>query len=102
MSVLVVLFSAVLFFVLTPGVFVRFPKNSDKFTVAGVHAVIFALIFGLTHKFVWRLGAKLRLEGFTKGVYPTSKLSPPQQKPKQNPNQKPNQNPNQKPKQNPK
>jgi len=64
MSLLVILFSAVLFFVLTPGVFLRFPKNGDKYTVAGVHAVVFALIFGLTYKFVWRLGAKLRLEGF--------------------------------------
>jgi hypothetical protein len=94
MSVLVVLFSAVLFFVLTPGVFVRFPKNSDKFTVAGVHAVIFALIFGLTHKFVWRLGANLRLEGFTEGVNST-RTKPSSQKPKpktqaKNPIQKPN------------
>jgi len=64
MSLLVILFSAVLFFVLTPGIVLRLPKNGDKFTVAGVHAVVFALIFGLTHKFVWRLGSKLRLEGF--------------------------------------
>lgn len=64
MSLLVILYSAILFFVLSPGVFLRFPKNGDKFTVAGVHALVFALIFGLTHKFVWRLGSKLRLEGF--------------------------------------
>jgi hypothetical protein len=63
MSLLVVIFSALLFFVLTPGVIVRLPKNGGKFTVAGVHALIFALIFWLTHKFVWKLGAKLRLEG---------------------------------------
>jgi len=64
MSLLVILFSALLFFVLTPGVLLRLPKNGDKFTVAGVHAVVFALVFGLTHKLVWRLGAKLHLEGF--------------------------------------
>jgi lipopolysaccharide export LptBFGC system permease protein LptF len=64
MSLLVVLFSALLFFVLSPGVVVRLPRNGGKFTVAGVHAVIFALIFWLTHKFVGKLGAKLRLEGF--------------------------------------
>ena len=64
MSLLVILYSAILFFVLSPGVFLRFPKNGDKFTVAGVHSLVFALIFGLTHKFIWRLGSKLRLEGF--------------------------------------
>ena len=63
MSLLVILFSALLFFVLTPGVLLRLPKNGDKFTVAGVHAVVFALVFGLTHKLVWRLGTRLRLEG---------------------------------------
>ena len=52
MSLLVILFSALLFFVLTPGVLLRLPKNGDKFTVAGVHAVVFALVFGLTHKLV--------------------------------------------------
>lgn len=63
MSLLVILFSALLFFVLTPGVLLRLPKNGDKFTVAGVHAVVFALVFGLTHKLVWKLGTRLRLEG---------------------------------------
>ena len=72
MSLLVILFSAILFFILTPGILVRLPKNGDKFTVAGIHAVIFALIFGLTHKFVWRLGSRLRMEGM-EAKQPTKK-----------------------------
>jgi hypothetical protein len=63
MSLFVILFSALLFFVLTPGVFIRIPQNGSKYTVAAVHAAVFALIFGLSHKFIWRLGARLKLEG---------------------------------------
>jgi hypothetical protein len=61
MSLLVSLYAAVLFFLLTPAILLRLPKNGNKFTVAGVHALVFALIFHFTHKLVWRLGA--RLEG---------------------------------------
>jgi len=68
MSVLVIFYTALLFFILSPGVFLRIPKNGDKFTVAGVHAIVFGLIYGLTHKFVWKLGTRLRLEGFTEGA----------------------------------
>jgi len=89
MSLLVILFSAVLFFVLTPGILLRLPKNGDKFTVAGVHAIVFALVYGLTHKFVWRLGAKLKLEGLDtmNGASSSSSTSSPQtNKPKINMN----------------
>jgi hypothetical protein len=41
--------------VLTPAVLVRLPPKGGKFTVAAVHAVVFALIFHFTHKFVWQL-----------------------------------------------
>lgn len=66
MSVLVSLYAAVLFFLLTPAILLRLPKNGNKFTVAGVHALVFALIFHFTHKLVWRFG--VRLEGMTEGV----------------------------------
>ena len=61
MSLLVSLYAAVLFFLLTPAILLRLPANGSKFVVAAVHALVFALIFHFTHKIVWRLGA--RLEG---------------------------------------
>lgn len=63
MSLVVSLYAALLFFILTPGILLSLPKNGTKFVVAGVHALVFALVFHFTHKLVWRLGA--RLEGFS-------------------------------------
>ena len=51
----VTFYAAILFFVLTPAVLVRLPPKGGKFTVAAVHAVVFALFFHFTHKFVWQL-----------------------------------------------
>ena len=48
------LFVAILFVLLTPGVVVRLPPRGSKLTVAIVHGVIFAIVFHLTHKMVWR------------------------------------------------
>lgn len=46
------LFIAILFFVLTPGVLLRLPPGGSKYTVAAVHAVVFALVYHFTHKAV--------------------------------------------------
>lgn len=62
MSVIVSIYTAILFFLLTPAILLRLPPNGNKWTVAIVHALVFGLIFHFTHKIVWRLGA--RLEGF--------------------------------------
>jgi hypothetical protein len=35
---------AVLFFILSPNVILRFPKNGDKYFVAFVHSIIFAVL----------------------------------------------------------
>jgi hypothetical protein len=59
MSLIVSLYAAILFFILTPGVLLSLPKGGSKFTVAAVHALVFALLFHFTHKLVWRLGAKM-------------------------------------------
>jgi hypothetical protein len=54
MALAMLVFVAVLFFVLTPGVLVRLPPNGSKMAVAAVHALVFALVYQLTHKMVWR------------------------------------------------
>lgn len=66
MSLVVSVYAAILFFILTPSILLRLPKNGSKYTVALVHAVVFGLLFWLTHKFVWRMSH--RLEGMTEGA----------------------------------
>ena len=64
MSLIVSLYAAVLFFILTPSILLRIPKSGSKWVVAAVHALVFGVIFYFTNKLVWRLGARLNLEGF--------------------------------------
>jgi len=61
MGLVVSIYAAILFFLLTPAILVRLPPGGSKWTVAAVHAIVFAILFHFTHKFVWRLGA--RFEG---------------------------------------
>jgi len=67
MSAWVTLYAAVLFFVLSPNVLLRLPPKGGKFLVAGVHAIIFALIFYLTHNLVWQM-TDYAEEGFKEGA----------------------------------
>jgi len=49
------LFVTLLFVLLTPGVLVTLPsKGSSLLTVAVVHGLVFALVYHLTHKAVWK------------------------------------------------
>lgn len=48
-------YTALLFFLLTPGILLTLPPKGKKMTVAAVHALVFGLILGLTHKMVWKL-----------------------------------------------
>ena len=63
----VTFYAAILFFVLTPSILLRLPPNGGKLTVAGFHAVVFAIVFHFTHKMVWQLsmgmGMPKRREG---------------------------------------
>ena len=52
MNIFIMIYMAILFFVLTPNIFVTLPDALDttsKYTVAGVHAGIFAIVFYLTY-----------------------------------------------------
>jgi len=54
MSWILFVYAAVLFFVLTPGILLSLPPKGKKMTVAAVHALVFAVVWGLTHKLVAR------------------------------------------------
>jgi hypothetical protein len=60
------LYVAILFFILTPAILLRIPKNGNKYTVAGVHAIVFALLLHFTGKFVWNFS--MSMEGFQEGA----------------------------------
>jgi hypothetical protein len=47
-NILFSLFSAFLFFIISPGILLRLPKTGNKYTVGAVHAVVFAVILYLT------------------------------------------------------
>ena len=59
MYIFMSLFVALLFFVLTPGVFVVLPPNMNGpnsfYTVAVTHAIIFAVVYHFTSKMVWNI-----------------------------------------------
>jgi hypothetical protein len=44
MNIIAFLLPAILFFVLTPGILLRLPKNGNKYTVAAVHAFVFSAL----------------------------------------------------------
>ena len=54
MQLLMFLYTALLFFVLTPGIVLSLPPKGSKVVVALTHAVVFALVYCLTHKAVYR------------------------------------------------
>lgn len=52
MNLAVAIYSAVLFFILSPGVLLRLPSNGSKFMVAAVHALVFGILLYITSGFV--------------------------------------------------
>ena len=54
-------YAAALFYILTPGVFVRFPAGASSSRIAMVHAAMFGVAWMLTHKLVWQMLGGLHL-----------------------------------------
>ena len=54
-GVYVALYSAILFFILTPNVLLRLPPKGSTMMVAFVHAVVFGIIFYFAHSLIMNL-----------------------------------------------
>ena len=81
----ILMFSAFLFYVLTPGILLTIPPKSSKKVVALVHALVFAIVWHFTHKIVWQAS-----EGFSSsksslasvlGAPPPTRPAPPAARP---------------------
>jgi hypothetical protein len=48
-------YTALLFFLLTPGILLTLPPKGKKITVAVVHAVVFGLIFCFSYKMIMKM-----------------------------------------------
>ena len=70
MNFFVSAFAFVLFVVLAPGTFIRFPKTGGKWTVAIVHAFVFTVVFSLLVKPILRYSQTGHFEGFDAATTP--------------------------------
>jgi len=75
-------YAFLLFFVLTPGILVTLPprslvKHSSKMVIAAVHAAIFAIVWTLTHKMVWRASSHM-FEGMGPNKLPAAAAKKPE------------------------
>ena len=74
MNVVVTLYVALLFVVLTPGVLLTLPKGGSKLVVAAVHGLVFAVVYHFTNRAV--LKASLQLDGFQNTMPPMPAMPP--------------------------
>ena len=56
MNLVIFIFVAVLFFILTPGILLSLPPGGSKTVVALTHAIVFGLVFTLSHNMLMSLG----------------------------------------------
>ena len=92
MNLVLNLYVALLFVLLTPGVLLTLPKGGKKLTVALVHGLVFAAVYYFTYKIVWRFS--VTLDGFQGAVASAAKnaakpLAKPMPKPAPKPVAKP-------------
>jgi hypothetical protein len=59
MNLIMFIFSAVLFFLLTPGIILSLPPGGSKMMVAATHAVVFGVVFTLSHNMLMALGGSM-------------------------------------------
>lgn len=59
MNVIMFIISAVLFFILTPGILLSLPPGGSKMVVALTHAVVFGLVFTLSHRMIMGLAGSM-------------------------------------------
>jgi hypothetical protein len=59
MNVVFFLFMVAMFAVLTPGVLFSFPEKASKWVVAVTHGLVFATVWTLAHKPLWRLSNQI-------------------------------------------
>jgi len=48
------LYLAILAFLLTPGILIRLPPGGSPTVVAATHALVLALVYGLSHKLIYK------------------------------------------------
>lgn len=72
-SLVMSLYVAALFFVLTPGVLLNMP-GKNLIAVALLHAAVFALVFCMTHKLVEDLSRTMVNENFVYSLTNTTSL----------------------------
>ena len=51
-NIIMSIYVAILFVILTPGVLLRLPPRSSTIVVAITHGIVFAILYHLTHKMV--------------------------------------------------
>ncbi len=56
MNLIMFLFTAVLFFLLTPGILLSLPPGGSKMVVAATHAVVFGVVFSISHNMLMSMG----------------------------------------------
>ena len=59
MNLVMFIVSAVLFFLLTPGIILSLPPGGSKMVVAATHAVVFGIVFTLSHNMLMGLAGSM-------------------------------------------